>query len=96
MAMSMDLKVSAYGAAYRRNQKQMQNDVNAAQSFFGVLQNTTNNYSVDEAGRDKLWETYAKLTETSKDILQRIKKSGLHQQGRLGRFGQGFAGVGCY
>ncbi len=54
MAMSMDLKVSAYGAAYRRNQKQMQNDVNAAQSFFGVLQNTTNNYSVDEAGRDKL------------------------------------------
>lgn len=95
MAMSMDLKVSAYGAAYRRNQKQMQNDVNAAQSFFGVLQNTTNNYSVDEAGRDKLWETYAKLTETSKDILQRIKNQAYISKEDWGALGKDLLAVGA-
>lgn len=95
MTMSMDLKVSAYGAAYCRNQKQMQNDVNAAQSFFGVLQNTKNNYSVDQAEQDKLLETYAKLTETSKNILQRIKNQDYISKEDWGALGKDLLAVGA-
>lgn len=95
MAISMDLKVSAYGKSYRSNQKNLQHDVNAAQSFFGVMQSTVNDYSVDEAGRDKLLATFTQLSETSKDVLQRIKNQEFISKEDWGVLGKDLLKVGA-
>lgn len=95
MAISMDLKVSSFGAAYNRNQKNLQNDVNAAQSFFGVMQSTASDYSVARADKDKLLETFNKLSEVSKDVLRKMKNQDYISKEDWGALGKDLLAVGA-
>ena len=95
MAISMDLKVSSFGAAYNRNQKNLQNDVNAAQSFFGVMQSTASDYSVAKADKDKLLETFNKLSDVSKDVLRKMKNQDYISKEDWGALGKDLLAVGA-